>query len=327
LDIEKPGNFEEQRKTFCLPKKKNLLKPTLFVLPSGYILEVSDLFYSDALNNDATILKCLFATSPLQNYVEEGDALLVDRGYRDSVQRAEQAGLDVYMPRLLQGQGTRRVQFTSTEANESRRITACRWLVEATNGFIKNICPFFASKIEAPYKPSLNKFLKIACAMINVDHPRRFHETPAHTATAERMLARMDLANLLQDRIRDMGWDTTTKNKKWRKATQETFVDFPQLSLEDIQELTNGPYQLNQAKRYTSEHMSPNGEYEIFVFREADSLIRAKLFSRFSKVDKHNVWVQYSTDRVGIANILGHYCTCKTGARTVGTCSHVTSVR
>jgi hypothetical protein len=325
IDIEKPGNFEEQRKSYCLPKKKNLFKPTLFVLPTGYILEVSDLCYSDARNNDATILKYLFETTELKNYVDEGDALIVDRGYRDSVEMAQERGMDVYMPKLLQGTG-RRLQFTTKEANESRRVTICRWVVEAQNGRLKNVFKFFASKVETRYKPSINKFLKISCAILNHDHPNLFSNKPQHHNIAQRMLARMDMTNLLQERIQTMGWDVSTIVVAWRKATAETFADFPHLTLDEMTELTNGPYQLDMAKRYTMEHMDQYGEYELYVHQDAAHLIRAKLKSRMTYGEKPNAWVEYRTDLVGISNIVGFYCSCKTGARIAGTCSHVTSV-
>lgn len=78
------------------------MKPTFFVLPSGHILESSPLCYSDSCNNDATILKWFLETSGLVNYCEEGDVAIFDRGYRDAVQGTEDAGLEVYMPNLLQ---------------------------------------------------------------------------------------------------------------------------------------------------------------------------------------------------------------------------------
>jgi hypothetical protein len=327
ITIEKPGNYEEQRLTFSLDKKKNLYKPTLLVLPDGYILEASEMFFCDARNNDATILKYLFATTELEQYVDEEDVLLVDRGYRDAVKRAEDAGLAVFMPNLLQREGTRRVQFPTNEGNQSRRVTACRWVVESVNGRMKNVFPFFAAKIEAPYKSSISKFFRVACGISNAYHPPIFNNAPEHQEVAQRMLGRMELRNLLQERIEDMGWNTQTRALAWTPANQDTFEDFPRLTLDEIRELTYGPYQIRMAHWYTRQHMSEHGNYEIWVHREAPNLVRAKIHARFAHTDTpHNVWVEFSADRVGIANILGFYCTCKTGARVVGTCSHVTSV-
>lgn len=326
IDVERPGNFTEQRRTYSLQKKKNLVKPMMLVLGSGRILEAEGPFYSDHRNNDATILEYMLRKedSGLAEYIHTFDQVIVDRGFRyvEGVLLCD--GLQVFMPNLLQGES--RTQFTATQANESRRVTCCRYLVEAVNGVLKSIFPFFASRIEAPYKPSVMKFFRVACGIYNAYHRRLLQDSPVHPVRAQRLLARLELDNLLKERIEANGYDKSTAALVWRKADQSSFPDFPRLTMEEIEEFTIGPYQPAMAKRYVEQHLEEHQDFELHVHQEEPYLIRAKLHSRFSGSDKHNTWVEYNPNFTGIQGIAGHYCTCKTGARTAGTCSHVTTV-
>lgn len=326
LDIEKPGDFTEQRRTYCLPKKKNLIKPMMLVFGSGYILEAEGPFYSDHRNNDAKILEYIMKKqdSGLASYLKCGDQIIVDRGFRDVEGLLQDVGLEVLMPNLLQGEG--RVQFSTLQANESRKVTALRWIVETTNGDIKKMFPFFSGKIESPYKPVVHRFFRICCAMYNAFGRRHFTNSASHPARAQRILSRQAQPNLLQDLVAEKGYDNTTRSLIWRVADKDTFVDFPELELEEIEELTLGPYQILMASYYIKQHMQETGDFQLYVLVEEPNIIRAKIHSRFSGTDKHNVWVQYNAGELGIASIIGYYCQCKTGARTAGTCSHVTAV-
>ncbi|KAJ8684876.1 hypothetical protein QAD02_020669 [Eretmocerus hayati] len=63
-------------------------------------------------------------------------------------------------------------------------------------------------------------------------------------------------------------------------------------------------------------------------------LLRARVYSRFRNAAKHQMWITYQP--VGVDHdeninenadpITGYYCICRSGARTLGTCAHVTSV-
>lgn len=117
--IEKPGDFELQRKTFSMHKKRNLLKPLYIILPTGYILEAVGPYFCDANNNDAANIRHHYANSDLLLFLDEDDFFLFDRGYRDVVDETEEKGLSVFMPSLLNG---KRTHFTCEEANASRKV-------------------------------------------------------------------------------------------------------------------------------------------------------------------------------------------------------------
>lgn len=118
--IEKPGNFELQRKTFSAHKKRNLLKPLYIVFPSGYILEAAGPYFCDAKNNDAANIRHHYKHSDLLLFLEDDDYFLFDRGYRDVVEETEENGQSVFMPSLLTG---KRTHFTCEEANASRKVS------------------------------------------------------------------------------------------------------------------------------------------------------------------------------------------------------------
>ena len=82
-------------------------------------------------------------------------------------------------------------------------------------------------------------------------------------------------------------------------------------------------------------------EFQLHMLRDNDRLLEpgliwARVFSRFRNATKHQLWISYQpTNNNEIDNenendeplrIQSYYCTCQSGARTVGTCAHVASV-
>lgn len=98
----------------------------VFVLGDGHILATCGAYVSDGRNNDAKILEHIIAKGDLQQFLAEGDFVLVDRGFRDVQGNLVDEGYTIFMPQLLQGTG--RVQFTSLQANASRQVTSGRWV-------------------------------------------------------------------------------------------------------------------------------------------------------------------------------------------------------
>lgn len=100
--------------------------------------------------------------------------------------------------------------------------------------------------------------------------------------------------------------------------------DFPRLNLEYLRDITVGTYQLKLAPSYIQDTTQREGiDLQIDLTLEQRSIIRLRIYSRHRNATKYQLWIQYSN--IGDP-ITGYYCTCKSGARTVGTCSHVASV-
>ena len=136
--IQKSSNNYFQRKTYSVQKKRHLVKPFVVTASNGRIIDVYGLF--EATKNDSSIfLEILEDQNGLKSLLREGDIVLVDRGFRDSIKKLE----DVYklspkMPSML---SKNEKQLTTYEANYSRLITKCRWVVEVTNSFLKYSFP------------------------------------------------------------------------------------------------------------------------------------------------------------------------------------------
>lgn len=69
---------------------------------------------------------------------------------------------------------------------------------------------------------------------------------------------------------------------------------------------------------------------EVDEHRVEVGLLRIRIYSRFRNATRYELWIQYNpANNENQENdnepILGYYCTCKTGARTLGTCAHIAS--
>ena len=113
---------------------------------------------------------------------------------------------------------------------------------------------------------------------------------------------------------------------KWSSLdSNEAVPQFPVLSKAQLEMLTFGTYQLKQAKSYTKEHLSEDGDYKIDVHHQAPGLLRARIQSRHINVKRYFCWGEYSNGNAD-GQIVAWFCQCIAGQRTVGCCAHVASV-
>lgn len=199
-----------------------------------------------------------------------------------------------------------------------------RWVVEAVNGRVKNVFPFFKHTIEGTYVPKIMRFNRIACAIMNAYFPPLFGDKDFHDIISEACTSETSQSNELKEEIEQLGLKRMTT--RWEKASASSVLDFPKLSMEDLKRITLGTYQIKIAERYIKSHLKENSEFGIFVHREKEGIIRAKIQSRFSKSKTHDAWIKFEKNESGFEAIKGLYCTCKVGERTLGCCSHLTSV-
>ncbi len=157
-------------------------------------------------------------------------------------------------------------------------------------------------------------------AMINCFCPPLVQNTERHVKIAMDALERSTLENKLKTRVWREKLDKDTD--AWVKASSDVFQDFPILTIQDLEDLTLGVYQLSLAKQYTKKHLNEDSEFIIHVNSEIPGILRAKLGSRFINAKSHHLWIEFNSQ-----SVLGYYCKCFQGARTVGMCAHVTCVR
>ncbi|CAM4906565.1 unnamed protein product [Rotaria socialis] len=129
LYLQKSANNELQRRNYSTHKHRHLIKPMIITTRSGYILSVLGPFFGDYKNNDANIIThCLLTNEDdMLNWLQDDDIIILDRGFRDAAPTMRTLGFHVQMPRFLNG----KKQFTTEEANQSRLVTANRWVVES----------------------------------------------------------------------------------------------------------------------------------------------------------------------------------------------------
>jgi hypothetical protein len=322
LYIQKPGNYDEQKLTWSVHKKRNLVKPMMICLSSGHVIAVPGPYYTNGKNNDASILNSILKPGKaFEEFVKPGDCFILDRGFRDSKKVIEDLGIIFQMPKLLKDG---KKSFSTNEANDSRIVTMTRWIIEVVNGRLKLKFKFFRNVIPGSYAQKIPKFFRIAMAIINRFCPPIFTESPFHQMIAQRALQRKLLSNDLRTKIQRHRMDSSMVG--WTGVSLQHFETFPRLTEDDLKTLTLGIYQINTARRYFERRSHPGEHFGLFENLEHSCLVRAKVLSRHVNTIKYNVWIEFKNDNNGLESILGYVCSCQVGARTVGACSHSTSV-
>lgn len=126
-----------------------LVKPMVGCSPDGWVLFVLGPF--DATHNDATILKdCFSRYSDEMSIIHENDIVLLDRGFRDVNFLTTNKKLHVYCPGLG--------QLDTIEANSSRFVTKCRWVIEQVFGRLKKKFKIFSVLIMLLWRTIMNLF-------------------------------------------------------------------------------------------------------------------------------------------------------------------------
>jgi hypothetical protein len=257
----------------------------------------------------------------IRSILQPRDCLLLDRGFRDVIQLVESSNVATFMPQCLtKGQK----QFTAEQANASRKVTKLRWIVESANGRLKGVFPFFHETISAGYFKNLNKFLRIAVALQNSFFPPLFTETEEHSRMAESIAESNTTSNPVQDKV--IALKLELKRTCWIPADEDDCLWFPDLTMNDLENITLGKYQLKMGALYNVGHQDSRIGYKYFLHKDLPGLLRVKMQSRFSKSQKHQLWVEFTEFENGRDAILGWNCKCQSGARTIGCCSHVAAV-
>ena len=317
--IEKSGDYAFQRRSYSVHKGRPLIKPMMLVATDGYILTVLGPYLADGKNSDAKITEHMLKTNSedIRNWFNEGDVLIVDRGFRDVTELLNDCGIKTEMPHFLKKSDK---QHSTEEANESRLVTKVRWVVESANGRIKqwralsNVLP--NSQI-----PFAGDYVRIVCSLCNAFRPPLVTSLESDAVIAKRMMALARSPNKLQQKVTDNKWDK--RRTIWKTMDVSEMPDFPQLNENELRELTMGVYQIRQAKCYSKEHQTETGKYEIFVNKEQDGVLKAQIRSRHTSSKTYNLWIEHN---ISLNPITGWFCTCKSGARVVGCCAHIASV-
>ncbi|XP_041983275.1 uncharacterized protein LOC121736257 [Aricia agestis] len=332
--IQKSSNYKYQKQTYSMHKLSNLVKPFLITCTDGYILDVLGPY--PATMSDADILKNEFISenTPLRRYFQPGDVFILDRGFRDSLPLLRECGYSIQVPSSREEGES---QLSTLEANHSRKVTICRWVVEVINGVFKQAFKLFRQEFFNRASSHMMQDFAIGAALINRFHPRIL-DRPDASQILSVINEKMLIHNTLADHVNELNLN------RWRarfvniNVGSDNLTNFPRLTMDDLILIACGTYQIKQARSYYGEHIRANGMYTIEIYREQNRrlpsllinencwLLRAKIQSRHVNRKVYFIYIKINNNFVGRDAIELYYCNCIVGKRTVGCCSHVMTV-
>ncbi|KAF9416062.1 hypothetical protein HW555_006474 [Spodoptera exigua] len=202
-------------------------------------------------------------SDPFHWFFHENDVLILDRGFRDCIEDVETCGYSAYMPL---SKDDNEYELTTQQANDSRKVTMCSWVVETINGRLKNQFRQLRSQYFNVAASHLFDEIRIAAALLNAfgvplkDHrltEQIINRIPHHSPWNQ--LGDYVIANHLNRRRADF---------EHMNAEVPGLDDFPILSADDLVIYVLGTYQVQQARSYYGENIKSDGSYVIEVCRE-----------------------------------------------------------
>ena len=230
-------------------------------------------------------------------------------------------GYDVKMPGFLDKNAK---QFTSEEANETRLVTKCRWVVESFQARFKK-WRMFCERIDQSFILNIATLTRTLAACLNEYHPILYDANSSeHEAIAQRMLQALHRSSEIEQLISS---DKLSMRKKWAALTDlDNDLNFSRLTLEFLREYTCGTYQIKQSKAYAKAHLYENDEeFALELSPSDDNLLRCRVHSRHSNSTKYFLCVRFD-ENDNDDSIKNHYCHCKSGTRMIGCCGHVATL-
>lgn len=225
------------------------------------------------------------------------------------------------MPALLErGQQ----QLTTVQANDTRIVTKVRWIVEARNGHLKTIFKMLGNTFNIQNAKHIGEYYRIAGAIINRYPPINMQN--ATVEIARNMLQRRNDVNVVQARVEND--NLRYRNAQWQRLHEQVST-FPRLEIDYLRDLTLGVYQVNLSPSYIQDKLQRDDDdkLQIDTLFQENNLIRVRVYSRFRNRTKHQVFISYIPENEIEQEVInGYYCTCQSGARTLGTCAHVASI-
>lgn len=141
--------------------------------------------------------------------------------------------------------------------------------------------------------PYVGDYVRIISAICNKYFPPLSSgETEEDIAIAAKMVYLSRQPNELRNWIETEGIDR--RSFTWTKFDASGVApEFPQLSEEEIREITLGTYQVKMAKSYTNAYINEDGNYGIHVNEDVENVVSARIQSRHVSAKKYYSWIQY----------------------------------
>jgi hypothetical protein len=248
--IQNSSSYSFQHRTYSGHKYRNLAKFMMLVSTDDYIIDTIGPYLADGKNNDAKIMEDIFRknVNDIEDFFENRDIFIVDRGFRDSIQLLKDNNFIPSMPSYIPNS---QKQHTDLEANQSRIIIEIRWVVEAKNVQVKKF-EYFNNVVLNIELKHLEKDFKFICALLNKYRDNIKKNKPEDNWKAKEMLNNTETTNAQAEIFQSFH---NKRSKQSRIKSDPMKVKFPKLNESYKRSLTFGVYQLKQARSYTNEHL------------------------------------------------------------------------
>ncbi|CAF4714848.1 unnamed protein product [Rotaria socialis] len=279
------------------------IQSMMIVTTTDYVVACIVPFMSDFNNSDAAIMKDILLrnTDNILSWLKEYDILVADRGFRDSIGVMKVFGLEATIPSFLDD----RRQCSAEEANESRCIRKIRWVVEAANHCLKQF-KYFANTLQNSSLVYLESDMSIACALINHYQPPMTRSKLEDEEIDVQIMQLRQQKNKIQLLLEEN--NLIRLFSLWEIINLTEIIDgFPIMTQDGLEDLTFGVLQLKRTRSYVEERCSTT------------NLTSDVAYSVRPYIEL--LIIQHFTDQA----ILGWWCDCFTGARFLGSCSHIAS--
>ena len=107
------------------------------------------------------------------------------------------------------------------------------------------------------------------CAILIYFRPQTLLIDTASNEIANEILRKANMDNELKIYLEQN--NLITKRSNYNPIESTDLTDFPEISLDEIREITMGVYQMKRAPCYTNEHLTEDGLYELLLFRHHKS--------------------------------------------------------
>lgn len=183
----------------------------------------------------------------ISSILRPGDYFILDRGFRDVKNFLEAKGYKVLMPALKGKHG----QLTTKEANDSRFVTKIRWVVEAVHGQIAQKCKLLHNQFYNRALSDDRTYCQIACLLFNLFGKRLNSDNNKLHIIIDRKKLIKNNDNILAQKVACANYNR--KTVPFNKQSSNELIDFPEMTLEELEIFFTGSYQLSQAMSYLAE--------------------------------------------------------------------------
>ena len=159
--------------------------------------------------------------------------------------------------------------------------------------------------------------------LLNETGKRLYSDAGKLEKLVEIMKLRRNKKNTLAERVEANNWNQ--KTLPFQKIISNDLLDFPELTIEDLELLFTGSYQLSQAISYLGE-MLEDGVLNIGFLKQEPYVFKFEVRYRHIAAQTYKCYVECDPNKTRYDAIKDYCCNCPNGWWTVGCCSHTAAL-